>query len=695
MAWSEWFAILSKPIIGDPKTILPGWSAATFAGDKRKGVNCESLSALVLDYDGGVAINDAVALWSEWFGFLHTTPSYGVDAKSQPRFRIVLPLAGAATPEQFEHVARWAIERARRAGHVDPRRELPKAQRSEDDVLDRLDIAAVADRARLWFMPATHSGRSFHSRDWKGKPLDVDAIVHAAHPQTRTAPRQRTNGAERRSKYVERALEEECERIRTAPDGTQNNAINAAAFSIGQLVAGGEIVEATAREELLAAALAGKHPRRRAETAIASGLAAGMKQPRTVPEPEPDRQRSTTHDDPGDPGTEAPPQRDPAEAPSRGKKQRSQTEHATYPPVVSPAGYLASLTAHTPIATGIPLLDRASDGGLRPETFTIIAGGSTAGKTTLLVTLARALAQTECLVVFLAADEHPRRITVRLAQTCGCDRALLKAGDEYERSRACEAFARELGNVPVLDGAHWTVETAMRWAREIAEGRPMALLVDSLHAAQSDLFGEDDEETKRVRLMSVALRSIADGGAIVVASAEANRRHTAPVAADGDPVPMVAVKGSSKAEYACDMLVVLDAIDGAPTTLCQVPKSRDGETGACTLIRDPAKSLMLAAGGTGSSATVIRRETRAEVKQKRKDTAIDALVEKLVRYIAEHGPLSQNALEAKGGAQRQATRDALERAVLEKRLDRTVGARNARIFSLHRDQPTESSAAAS
>lgn len=85
--------------------------------------------------------------------------------------------------------------------------------------------------------------------------------------------------------YARSALERECGAVATAQPGTRNARLNEAAYSLGQLVAGGALAEDVARSSLMAAAVGCGLGEHEAERTIASGLAAGAKQPRTVPAP--------------------------------------------------------------------------------------------------------------------------------------------------------------------------------------------------------------------------------------------------------------------------------------------------------------------------------------------------------------------------------------------------------------------------
>lgn len=89
-----------------------------------------------------------------------------------------------------------------------------------------------------------------------------------------------TVSMDRLDAYTRKVVQDECDAIAYAPDGDQNNAINTAAFNLGTLVGAGALSEGEARQHLLAAARAGNHPEGRAAGAVASGLGAGMAQPR-------------------------------------------------------------------------------------------------------------------------------------------------------------------------------------------------------------------------------------------------------------------------------------------------------------------------------------------------------------------------------------------------------------------------------
>lgn len=84
--------------------------------------------------------------------------------------------------------------------------------------------------------------------------------------------------------YAQTALEAEVQRVMDAVQGGRNHTLNRAAFSLGQLVAGGELDEATVVRELSAAAQLIGLDDHEIRATIASGLRSGGLTPRTVPQ---------------------------------------------------------------------------------------------------------------------------------------------------------------------------------------------------------------------------------------------------------------------------------------------------------------------------------------------------------------------------------------------------------------------------
>lgn len=101
-------------------------------------------------------------------------------------------------------------------------------------------------------------------------------------PRPAPAPRQSGDG----TRYGMTALDNECQAILSAPDGAKHDTLNRAAFSIGGLVAAGELIEGPAFAAL-ASALAGIRHRCEdfpaAQKTLRDAFRAGMAKPREAP----------------------------------------------------------------------------------------------------------------------------------------------------------------------------------------------------------------------------------------------------------------------------------------------------------------------------------------------------------------------------------------------------------------------------
>jgi hypothetical protein len=84
------------------------------------------------------------------------------------------------------------------------------------------------------------------------------------------------------SRYALAALEAELDRVMGAPEGTRNTSLNEAAFSLGQLCAGGQLASSEVALALEDAAISCGLPVREAQATIRSGLRAGSARPRSA-----------------------------------------------------------------------------------------------------------------------------------------------------------------------------------------------------------------------------------------------------------------------------------------------------------------------------------------------------------------------------------------------------------------------------
>lgn len=152
--WDDLFLQLKTPgpYRGDREH--PGWSPALCDPPLRKDENVRTLSALVLDCDGGASIEGARELWRRFYGLIHTTRKH---SEAIHRFRIVLPLSRYVTPPEHARLWAWANARAVRASH-------------------RLD-AATRNPSRFWYLPGILEGGIFEAHELLGEPVDVDSVL--------------------------------------------------------------------------------------------------------------------------------------------------------------------------------------------------------------------------------------------------------------------------------------------------------------------------------------------------------------------------------------------------------------------------------------------------------------------------------------------------------------------------------------
>lgn len=253
--WPEWFATFADAprFRGDMRH--PGWSAAVVEPCVRSKQNVVGLSALVLDYDSGTTLDAAEAHWREWYGLIHTTRKHSAE---KHRFRVILPLTRIVTPDEYDTLWRWAESIAVAAGHViDP---------------------ATKDPSRFWFLPG---GDTYERRALNGQAVDPDPIIASSRKQPDLPPPVEPTPIRRG--YGEAALHKACERVRRAPEGTRNDALNSEAYSLARLVAGGVIDDSTARSELRAAGLASGLTGDEVTKTLGSAFSAGLSKPRTPP----------------------------------------------------------------------------------------------------------------------------------------------------------------------------------------------------------------------------------------------------------------------------------------------------------------------------------------------------------------------------------------------------------------------------
>jgi len=143
------------------KRTLPMWSPVLLRPAYRRKINVVHACCLVLDYDDGTTIDDAMTTWSRWYRIMHTSWSHALD---HHRYRIVLPLKRDVSPDEYPTLWRWAEQFSGR--------EVDKA---------------CKDVSRAWALPALDPEDATRTRLFRadvglGELLDPDEVIPLAPP---------------------------------------------------------------------------------------------------------------------------------------------------------------------------------------------------------------------------------------------------------------------------------------------------------------------------------------------------------------------------------------------------------------------------------------------------------------------------------------------------------------------------------
>ena len=137
--------------------------------------------------------------------------------------------------------------------------------------------------------PSNHvSGKCYRWREGR-KPNQVPAaaapewLLELLRKRNTKCLQPSSRGEATPSAYAEAVLAEEQKLVANAARGTRNEQLNMSAFALGELVGGGQLDQGRVERSLTDAALAAGLHQREIESTLASGLRAGMKNPREIP----------------------------------------------------------------------------------------------------------------------------------------------------------------------------------------------------------------------------------------------------------------------------------------------------------------------------------------------------------------------------------------------------------------------------
>lgn len=228
------------------------------------------------------------------------------------------------------------------------------------------------------------------------------------------------------SRYAMAALENACDLVAKAINGTRNDTLNGQAYGIGQLIGANALAYRDAEAQLMEAASSAGLPRREAQATIRSGLNAGMQEPRNLNQIEASR---------------------PSSIPT--EKTEPKRKALTEAPAMAIQAFSAAELIGKEFAA-----PRWAIPNLLPEGLTVLAGRPKTGKSWLAFDIALAVARGGQALgnrpvnpgeaLYLALEDHERRLQDRLLQ-------LIQDGEAPDTLFfSCEAPRFDKGLIPAL-----------------------------------------------------------------------------------------------------------------------------------------------------------------------------------------------------------------------------------------------------
>ena len=327
----------------------------------------------------------------------------------------------------------------------------------------------------------------------------------------------------------------------------------------------------------------------------------------------------------------------PATAPARGRTLRERLE--------------AQRGAGPRIPTGIDLLDQMLRGGLRMEKLLVLGGAPGAGKTTLMLQIARNMARAGVAVAFVASDEEASGLDSRNLQSVGIGR------DDAEdpTPATIDKAVAELGDLPLLILEDCTVEDAFDLLAEEHSERPRCVMLDSLQTCQTALTRDIDNPRERIDDVVKTAKRLARQPmtrAVVVATSELARgayRSKRSADATND---LAAFKESGGVEYAAHAALVLRTVEGTSSDIhAALVKNRLGQRGDFMLYLNQQTATFADGVATTGGATAAEQ---AAAFRGRVVEVLDTVVE------AGEGGITSNRVCQRLRGRRATTLDALD-----------------------------------
>lgn len=212
------------------------------------------------------------------------------------------------------------------------------------------------------------------------------------------------------------------------------------------------------------------------------------------------------------------------------------------------------------VMTGFPTLDRVL-GGLQPQTYTVLGGRTSIGKSALASALVEGAAERGARVLIISLEMTARAIHRRmLARRARVTPRDIQEGrvDEQGMQRIINAYQRMVDlKITIDDRSTWTPESIRARAMAAqAEGGLDVLLVDHLGEVKTRRHHESRVEA--VTEISSDLRAIAkDLGIAVLAVVQLNREAAKPGATGVAPPSLVTIRDADTVAHHADVVLLV------------------------------------------------------------------------------------------------------------------------------------------